>query len=334
MTLRDIFGTAARLLASLALAAGASAASADTFPSKPITLVVPFGPGSVADTVGRAYANDLSAVLNTPVVIDNRPGANQTVAGPYVYRAKPDGYMLFLTALPIALPPSMQGKLPYAGLRAFTPIADMLKLGFVMVAAPSVQAQNLQEFMALVRKDPTKHSFGSAGIATALHLYGEMFNKELGVNTLHVPYKGGTNEVMVDLIANRITFAFVPSGAMEFVRAGRVKAFGLVADKRDAAYPDLPTMEEAGMPGFKTTTAAPAAHLFIVAPPQMPADIQKILNEASNKVLSNPAFPGKIRAVGIVGMSPPSNPTQVAAAITTGETRWDALIKGANIPLE
>jgi hypothetical protein len=334
MTLYEILGTAARLLASLAFAAGAGASSADTFPSKPITLVVPFGPGSVADIVGRVYANDLSTVLNTPVVVDNRPGANQTVAGPYVYRAKPDGYTLFMPALPIAVLPSMQGKLPYAGVRSFTPIADMLKLGFVMVAAPSVQAQNLQEFMALVRKDPTKHSFGSAGLSTALHLYGEMFNKELGVKTLHVPYKGGTNEVMVDLIANRITFAFVPSGAMEFVRSGRVKAFGLVADRRDAAYPDLPTMEEAGMLGFKTTTDAPAAHLFIVGPPQMPADIQKKLNEASNMVLSNPAFPGKVRAVGIVGMSPQGNPAQVAAAISTGEARWDALIKGANIPLE
>ncbi|SCK19086.1 Tripartite-type tricarboxylate transporter, receptor component TctC [Variovorax sp. HW608] len=304
------------------------AALAQGFSSRPITIVVPFVAGSPTDVVARVFATDFGLVLDTPVIVDNRPGANQTVAGSFVSRAAADGNTLFFANLPAVAPPSIQNKLPYKGLRDFAPVSDILTIGFMLVASPSVQANSLKEFMAMLKADPSKYSYGSSGISTPIHLMAEMFNKDIGVKTLHVPYKGG-NQVQLDLMSDRVTYAFLPTGSMDFVRSGKLKGFGLAAEKRDPAYPELPTMEEAGLPGFKATV-----RFVLLAPRQTPAEVVAKLNAAANKVISNEAFYSKVKSVGGIEVSKPATPAQVGAQIAREEEMWEAVVRKAEIQLE
>jgi tripartite-type tricarboxylate transporter receptor subunit TctC len=328
MTLHNMARRTAKLAALLVFVCSASGAFAQNFPTRAITIVVPFVAGSPTDVVARAFANDFGIALNTPVIVDNRPGANQTIAGSYVFRANPDGYTLFFVNIPAVVAPSVQAKLSYAGVRDFAPVSDILKIGFMLVTAPSVPAKNLQEFIAMLRANPEKYSYGSSGISTTIHLVAEMFNKEIGVKTLHVPYKGG-NQVQLDLMSDRVTYAFLPTGSMDFVRTGKLKGFGFAAEKRDAAYPELQTMEEAGLHNFKA-----AVDFVLVGPKQTPPEVLKKLNAAANQVIVTEAFYNKVKSLGGVQVSSPATPTQVGAYIAAEEARWDALVKSANIQLE
>ncbi|VTU15087.1 Argininosuccinate lyase [Variovorax sp. SRS16] len=312
-------------LASLAWSSGALAQG---FPARPITIVVPFVAGSPTDVAARAFAAEFSQTLNSPVIVDNKPGANQTIAGAYVARAAPDGYTLFFANLPAVVPPSILANLPYKGIRDFAPVSDIMTIGFVLVTAPGVPATTLQEFVALLKADPAKYSYGSSGISTPIHLMAEMFNKEIGVKTLHVPYKGG-NQVQMDLISDRVTYAFLPTGSMDYVRAGKLKGLGLASAKRDPAYPELPTMDEAGLRNFRATV-----RFVLVAPRQTPPDVVGKLNTAANKVIASEAFYTRVKSVGGVEMSHPATPAQVGARIAEDEARWDAVVKKAEIQLE
>jgi tripartite-type tricarboxylate transporter receptor subunit TctC len=303
-------------------------ALAQNFPTRPITIVVPFVAGSPTDVVARAFANDFGIALNTPVVIDNRPGVSQTIAGAYVSRAAPDGYTLYFANLPAVVAPSILTKLPYHGIRDFAPVADILTIGFVLVTSPNIPATNLRDFIAMLKADPSKYSYGSSGISTPIHLMAEMFNKEIGVKTLHVPYKGG-NQVQLDLMSDRLTYAFLPLGSMEFVRSGKLKGLGVASEKRDTVYTELPTMDEAGLRNFRATV-----NFVLVGPKQTPPDVLGKLNAAANKVLVSEAFYNKVKSVGGVELSRPATPAQVALHIEAEEARWDALVKAADIQLE
>jgi tripartite-type tricarboxylate transporter receptor subunit TctC len=305
-----------------------TSALAEDFPSRPVTVVVPFVAGSPTDVAARAFATDFSQALNTAVVVENRPGANQTIAGSYVARGTPDGYTLFFANLPAVVPPSIQANLPYKGISDFAPVSDIMTIGFILVTSPDVPATSLKEFVAFLKADPSKYAYGSSGISTPIHLMAEMFNKEIGVKTLHVPYKGG-NQVQMDLMSDRVTYAFLPTGSMDYVRSGKLKSFGLASDKRDPAYPELPTMEEGGLRDFKATV-----RFVLVAPKQTPADVVGKLNAAANKVIASDAFYTRVKSVGGVEMSRPSTPAQVGAHIAEEEARWDALVKKAEIKLE
>jgi tripartite-type tricarboxylate transporter receptor subunit TctC len=314
-------------VALLALA-GAGGALAQSFPGKAVTIVVPFAPGSVTDQAARAFADDLSVELKTPVIVDNRPGAAQSIAGAMVARAPADGHTLFFANLPAIVPPSIQSKLPYVGIRDFAPVANVLSFGFVLFTSPNVPARNLQEFIALLKANPSKYSFASGGVASPPHVIGEMFNIQIGVKTLHVPYRGA-NQVLPELMSDRISYAFLPTGGMEFARSGKVKSFAVAADKRDADFPELPTFTEAGLPGFNAR-----ASFVLVAPKQTPADVLAKLNAAANKVLSGSNFYPKVKSIGGVEVAKPATSAQVGSLIAAEEARWDEVVKKAGIVLE
>jgi len=316
-----------RFIGLLALSALPLAALAQGFPSKPVTIIVPFVAGSPTDVIARAFATDFGTALNTPVVVDNRAGANQTIAGSYVARSTPDGYTLLFANLPAVIPPSLQSKLSYAGINDFAPVSDILTLGFVLVTSPDVKAKTLQEFVAMLKADPSRYSYGSSGISTPIHLMAEMFNKEIGVKTLHVPYKGG-NQVQLDLMSDRVTYAFLPTGTIDYVRSGKLKSFGIASESRDPAYPEVPTMKESGF-DFKT-----AVKFVLVAPKATPPDVVAKLNAAANKVLASEAFYNRVKPIGGIELSKPATPSQVGAHIASEEGMWDDLVKKANIQLE
>jgi tripartite-type tricarboxylate transporter receptor subunit TctC len=312
----------------LAALAFAGPTMAEGFPSRPVTIVVPFVAGSPTDVAARAFAVDYAEALGTSVIVENRPGANQTIAGTYVARATPDGYTLFFANLPAVVPPSILSSLPYKGIRDFAPVSDIMTIGFILVTAPDVKARTLQDFIAMLKADPEKYSYGSSGISTPIHLMAEMFNKEIGVKTLHVPYKGG-NQVQMDLMSDRLTYAFLPTGSMDYVRSGKLKTFGVASEKRDPDYPDLPTLDEGGMRNFKATV-----RFVLVAPKKTPAEVVDKLNAAANKVIGSEAFFNRVRPVGGVVLSKPATPAQVGARIAEEEGSWDALVKKADIQLE
>ncbi len=324
---RTVSRRSACAVALLALA-GAGSALAQQFPARAVTIVVPFAPGSVTDQAARAFADDLSTELKTPVIVDNRPGAAQSIAGAMVARAPADGHTLFFANLPAIVPPSIQSKLPYTGIRDFAPVANVLSFGFVLFTSPNVPARNLQEFIALLKANPAKYTFASGGVASPPHVIGEMFNIQIGVKTLHVPYKGA-NQVLPELMADRISYAFLPTGGMEFARAGKVKSFAVAADRRDGDFPELPTFTEAGLPGFNAR-----ASFVLVAPKQTPADVVAKLNAAANKVLAGSNFYPKVKSIGGVQVYPPATSAQAGAIIAAEEARWDDVVKKAGIVLE
>lgn len=328
MPRRRFMASATAFAMSLLVSVGSGAALAQSFPSKAVTIVVPFAPGSVTDQAARAFADDFSTELKTPVIVDNRPGAAQSIAGTIVARAPADGHTLLFANLPAIVPQSIQSKLPYTGIRDFAPVANVLSFGFVLFTSPNLPAKNLQEFIALVKANPSKYSFASGGVASPPHVIGEMFNIQIGVKTLHVPFKGA-NQVLPELMADRISYAFLPTGGMEFSRSGKVKSFAVAADKRDSDFPELPTFTEAGLPGFNAR-----ASFVLVAPKQTPVDVVAKLNAAANKVLSGSNFYPKVKSIGGVEVSGPATSAQVGALITAEEARWDAVVTKAGIVLE
>lgn len=317
------------LLAALAAFGGAAPlAHAQDFPQRTINLVVAFAPGSPTDLVARQLANDLSTELKQTVIVDNRPGGSQTIAGSYVARAKPDGYTLYLANIPAIVAPSVQATLPFKGIRSFAPVASVVSVNLVMYAAPSVPAKTLPEFVALLRAHPDKYSYGSSGVATANHLVAELFQQQTGTHAVHVPYKGG-GDVVQSLLSNQTAFGFVAVDTMQYVRAGKLKAFGIASLKRDASAPDLPTMDEGGVHGFQA-----AVDYVLVAPKGTPEDVTQQLNRAVGKVIASSSFTSKIAQIGGMEIAPPRDRAQTGAFIAQQEEKWDHTVKAANIKLD
>jgi len=306
-----------------------SAAHATTdFPKRPISIVVPYAAGSPTDVVARAFASDFSTLLKTPVVVENRPGANQTIAASYVARAEPDGYTLLFPVIPAVVPPSLRQQLPYKSYSDFSAVGNVMTNGYILAVAPEIPANNLQEFIALLRANPGKYSYGSSGVASALHLMGEMFNKAAGVDAIHVPYKGA-NQVQLDLMSNRISYAFLTINAMDYVRDGRIKTFGIASDHRDADYPELPTLEEGGLKHFKVWVS-----FYLAAPKATPRDVVLKLNAAANAAIVKPEMYEKLKALGGITMMKPASPEQIDKEIADEARTWDQLVKEADIQLE
>ncbi|WP_406625647.1 Bug family tripartite tricarboxylate transporter substrate binding protein [Acidovorax sp. SDU_ACID1] len=207
-------------------------------------------------------------------------------------------------------------------------MSDILSIGYMLAAAPDIPATNLREFIALLKNDPTRYSYGSSGISTALHLMGEMFNKEAGVTSLHVPYKGG-NQVQLDLMSSRISFAFLPTGAMDAVKAGKLKTFGFASDRRDPDYPNLPTLDEGGLKNFKVSVG-----FYLLAPKATPPGIVSQLNGAANSIVKSEAFYARVKSLGGVKISAVGSSAEIQQRMMADQARWDRLIQDANIKLE
>lgn len=306
---------------------GTAHASTD-FPKRPISIVVPYAAGSPTDVVARAFAADYSVLLKTPVVVENRPGANQTIAASYVSRAQPDGYTLLLPVIPAVVPPSLRDQLPYKSYSDFSAVGNIMTNDYILAVAPEVPANNLQEFIALLRANPGKYSYGSSGISSALHLMGEMFNKAADVQTMHVPYKGA-NQVQLDLMSSRISYAFLPINALDYVKQGKMKTFGIASDRRDPNHPELPTLQESGLANFKVWVS-----FYLAAPKSTPKEVVLKLNEAANEAIAKPEMYEKLKTLGGITMMKPASPEQIAKHIADEQHTWEKLVQDAQITLE
>lgn len=296
---------------------------AQGYPNKPIRIIVPATAGGLTDIVGRAMAPRLSEVLGQPVIIDNKAGANGIIGMEALAKSAPDGYTLGVGySATLSINPGLYSKLPYDATRDYAPITAAVSLPLVLIAHPSVPANNLGELIALGKRHPGKYAYGSAGIGATGHLSMELFKTLTGVNFTHVPYKGNA-PAYTDLLAGQMQLMFgdVPS-ALPYVKAGRVRAFAITSHQRNPLLPDVPTVREAGLSGFESTIV-----FGFIAPAGVPQDIVQRLNSEMVKILREPAFAQRFaaQAVDIV----PTTPEGYGELIRRETAQWAQVIKSS-----
>ncbi len=287
----------------LRLAAGVAAlpvvsrvAWGETYPSRPIRMIVPFPPGGPTDIVARPFAQLLGEALKTTVIIDNRGGAGGTVGANVVARAAPDGYTLLMATVGTnAINTSLYKKLPYDAVKDFTPIAQVAAAPVAVVAHPSLPVKNLAELVALAKKEPGKLNFGTAGNGSPGHLTAEMFKAASGIDIRHVPYKGSAPAV-TDLLAGQIQLMFDPlQSVLSNVRGGNLRALAVSSAARSPVAPEVPTIAESGYPGFEST-----AWWGVFAPANLPAAEANMLAAASEKIVNGKPFRDRLSPLGVV----------------------------------
>jgi tripartite-type tricarboxylate transporter receptor subunit TctC len=305
-----------------ALPGSARAQSADAWPSRPISYVVPFTPGGSTDVIGRLIAQKLAEALGQPVVVDNKPGAAGAVGASYVAKAKADGYTLFGGTISThAINASLYKNLPYDPVKDFEPISLVAFLPNVLIVDPNLGVRSVAELIALLRKDPAKRSFASSGAGTSTHLAGEMLGDMIGVKLTHIPYKG-TPPAMLDVSSGQVTFMFDQiTAALPLVQAGKLKLLAVTTARRMALAPELPTMAQAGVPGFEM-----ASWQAVYAPKNLPPAISQRLAAEITRILQQPEVRDKL--TNQLGMEVVAgSPAQLAALMQKEIPRWGELVR-------
>jgi len=315
---------AATLLAAF-LAVLAVPATAQSYPTRPIRLVVPFAPGGGTDITARIVAEGLTHVLGKPVIVDNRPGSGSLVGTDIVSKAAPDGYTLLLSNISMAFNTALYKKLPYDTLRDFIPISLVTDQPNILVAHPSLPAKTLKEFIALARSAPGKLTYGSGGVGSGSHLAMELLTLTLKIELVHVPYKG-VGPGLTALLGNQIsgllsTFA----SALPHVKAERLHAFGVTSAKRASTLPEVPTISEAGVPGYEYST-----WYGLLAPAGTPRVIVDKFNQATVGVLNSQKTREQYVSQGLTPT--PSTPAEFSAYLRSETEKWSKVIRAANIP--
>ena len=312
----------------LLLAALASmSAQAQEFPARPIRLVVPFPAGGGTDVVARAVAPKMSEVLGQVVVIDNRAGAGGNVGAELVAKAPADGYTILLAASTVAINVTLMPNLPFDPLKDFSPIVLLLMNQSVLVVNPKLPVSSLQEFIALAKSKPGGLTYGSSGNGSGAHLAGEMFKIMAEVDLTHVPYKGAA-PAMNDLIAGHIDAMIIDLAvAMPQVKASKVKALAIGSAQRFESLPDVPTISEAGVPGYEISGL-----MGLVAPTGTPRDIIARLNEAANRSLQTPEVRQQLTALGTIPMGGP--PERLGQVLRADIEKYGRIVRAAKMKVD
>jgi tripartite-type tricarboxylate transporter receptor subunit TctC len=305
----------------------ASQAHAQSYPNRPITVIVPFGAGSATDTICRIVVQQLGVALNTGIVVENKAGAIGAIAGAFVARAAPDGYTLLMaTSSTVAINASIYKNLSYDPAKDFSPISLLEVSVNVVCVHPSVPAKNLGELIALAKAKPGTLNYGSSGIGSNYHMAGELLKTLTGIDIVHVPYKGSTG-ARTDILGGQIQLLFdsVPSIA-PMIKAGTVRALGTSGKSRSAILPDVPTLSEAGVPGFQATL-----WVGFMAPKGTPQPIVERLNREINAILKRPDIKAAWEKQGAtpIMMTQPEFKAFMEAQIE----KWAKVIKANNIQL-
>jgi tripartite-type tricarboxylate transporter receptor subunit TctC len=301
-----------------------SAALADVYPSKPITLVVGYPPGGSTDLTGRALGLELSQRLGVPVVIDNVGGAGGAIGAQKVANAAPDGYTLLAGANnEVAINKLVNPNLRY-DLKDFTPIGLIASQPLVLVATPAAGVKNANELLATLKKNPGKYSYGSSGVGTSLHLAGEMLKQQGGVFMTHVPYRG-VAPLTNDLLGGNIEFGmFVLSSALPYIRSGKMVALGTTEAKRSAITPDIPALDES--PALKGLDIS--VWFALLGPAKLPEPVQATLKKALAEILQSPDFRKKMEASSSVV---PTAPIDLDRFLVTETAKYKKIVQFANI---
>jgi len=307
----------------------AGAALAQPFPSRPVKIVVPTTPGGATDALSRSIGARLSEVWNQPVIVENRPGATQIIGGEYVAKSPPDGYTLIVSdAATFIMNPILHKTLPYDGLRAFTPITLLVRFPWVVVVHPSVPANNFQELVAYARTKPGAMSYGSFGTGSSGHISVDYMKKLLGIDIVHIPYKGA-GPAVTDLLAGQIQMMMVTPLLVEpHARAGKLRLIAAATPNRIPRLSELPTIAESGVPGYEAGT-----WFALAGPAGMPRDVTHAIYNDVKKVLNEPAF--RERNIDKQWFEVVANPPdEFAAFLQKDYERWEKLIRLSGIRAE
>jgi len=312
----------------LALAWPSFVDAAESFPSKPARLVVPFPPGGPLDAVGRAIADKLTQMWGQSVVVDNKPGAGGNIGADFVAKSPPDGYTVVMGALSThAVNPSLYPKMPYDAAKDFAPITLVAVTPNVLVVNPTLPVNSVRELIAYAKANPGKLSFGSGSNGSAGHLAGELFKVDTGADMVHIPFKGGA-PAMQSLLAGETQLMFDNlANSMPQVKAGKLKALAVTTAQRSKLAPELPTMAEAGVPGFDIAT-----WFGLLAPAGTPSDVIAKWNADVTKVLSAPDMRERLAAQG--AEAAPMTPTQFASFIDTELVKYARIVKASGAKVD
>jgi tripartite-type tricarboxylate transporter receptor subunit TctC len=315
---------ASRLGVAILAATFALPAMAQSWPAKPVRIVVPFGPGGPADVYARIVGQELTEVFKQQFVIDNKPGAGAVIGTDVVAKAAPDGYTLLMMSNTHTTNETLLSNKPYALMKDLTPVAPVNSSDLVMVVHPSVPAKTLAEFIALAKKEPGKLAYASSGPGTPYHMAGELFKAMTGTDILHVPHKS-SGEARNDVLGGHVQMMFDAVTTMKgSIDAGHVRALGTTGDKRSTIMPDVPTVAEAGVPGYEATI-----WLGIMAPAGTPKEIVDRLNAEIGKVLAKPAIREAWAKQGAVPMT--MSPAEFDKHLRGDIEKWAKVIHDAGI---
>ncbi len=313
-------------LLSAALLAVAAPARAE-FPDRPIRLIVPYSPGGATDGMARVIAAALAPRLGQPVVVENKPGAGTMLASEYVARAPADGYTLLINGSSLTINAAVYAKVSVDPRKDLAPVNLLVAAPHILVAPPSVPAKNLKELLAYAKKHPGQLSYASVGAGTTNHLECELLKSMTGLDIVHVPDKG-SSPALTDLLTGRVQLMFdAIASSAPYIQSGRLIAMGVSPAKRSAALPDVPTIAEAGLPGFD---AMP--WLGLLAPANTPAPVIKKLDVEVKAVLADPEIAKKLLSMGLEVVG--DGPEPFAGFIQEESRKWGAVAKAANIKLD
>jgi len=300
--------------------------SAQSYPNKPIRFLIPYAPGGSTTTLSRIYGQFIEG-LGQPVIYDNRPGANGTIASEIAAKAAPDGYTILLgTISTMTINPALYKKIPYDPVKDFAPISIVARMPNILVVNPSVPAKTVKEFIALAKAKPGQLTFCSSGNGSTIHLSGELFKSMAGVDMTHIPYKGGT-PAQTDLLGGRITAMFNNiSDSIGNVKAGKLRALAVTGAKRSPVAPDVPTMAEAGLPGYEVSS-----WFGVFAPAGTPREIIQKLHGEIVKAANTQDVKDRLFNFGAEAST--CTPEEFAAIIKADLVKWAKVVKesGASI---
>jgi tripartite-type tricarboxylate transporter receptor subunit TctC len=302
-------------------------AFAQAWPSKQVSIIVPFPSGGTTDVLARAVGVELSKAIGQPVIVENKPGAGATVGADFVSKAKPDGYTILMGAVHHTIASSVYKKLPYDFQKDLAPITTVALVPNVLVVNPNVPAKNVKELLALAKADPDKLTYGSNGNGTGQHLIGAQFESMGNVKILHVPYKGSA-PLTTDLLGGQITMSFdTITPVLQNVKAGKLRALAVTTIKRSPTLPDVPTLDESGLKGFNLGT-----WFGLLAPAATPTEVVTRLNAEVVKIINSPDFRKKMDEIGAQPIG--DTPTQMAKQIKEDTERFAKLVKDAKVTIE
>ena len=314
-------------LAALALASVAGAAHAQAWPSKPVSLVVPFPAGGTTDVLARALAERLSPAIGQPVIVENKPGAGATIGADYVAKAKADGHTLLIGAVHHTIASSVYKKLPYDFQKGFEPVTVIAMVPNVLVVNARTPAKNVNELVALIKAKPAEASYGSNGNGTAQHLIGTQFQQQTGTRLQHIPYKG-SGPLATDLLGGQILMSFdTITPVLPHIKAGKLRPLAVTSAKRSPALPDVPTLQEAGLKDFDIGT-----WFGVLAPVGTPKPVLDRLSAEATKIIQSPDFRKRMDDIGAQPVG--NSPAEMAAQIRSETDKFSLLVKAGNVTVE
>lgn len=317
-----------RLLALLAVFVAVPLAHAQAWPTRPVKMIVPFPAGGPTDVLTRVLADKLAQSLGQPVVVENKPGAGGSIGADLAAKSPPDGYTLVMaTGSTHSVGPHLNPRLPYDPQKDFTPVIYVGYATNVLLVSPKLGVNSVRELIEAAKKDPGKLNYATSGIGSVAHLTSEMFASMAGITLTHVPYKG-TQQSITDIVSGQVAILFDNTlTGKAHIEQGRLKGIAISSRKRSAILPDIPTVDESGLPGFDSWN-----YFGVFGPASLPPAIVQRLNAEMNKVLADPAIKARFLTLGfeITG----GTPAEFAAVVESESRRWAKVIRDANLKVE